>query len=40
MRAWNYVQKTSDLPLKIKIIKQLHNIMMDGEDILVGKYRK
>ena len=41
MKAWNYLQKTSDLlPLNIKTIKQTHNIMMDGEDILVGEYRK
>ena len=40
MRAWNYVQKISDLLLKTKIIKQTHNIMMNGEDILVGKCRK
>ena len=40
IRAWNYLQKTSDLPLNTKIIKQTHNIMMNGEDILVGEYRK
>ena len=40
MKAWNYQQKTLDLPLNIKIIKQTHKIMMDGEkDVLVGKYR-
>ena len=39
-KAWNYLQKTSDLPLNTEIIKQTHKIMMDGEDILVGEYRK
>ena len=36
-KAWNHIQKTSDLPLNTKIIKQAHKIMMDGEDILVGE---
>ena len=36
MRAWNYLQKTSDLPLNIEAIKQTHKTMMDG----VGEYRK
>ena len=36
MRAWNYLQKTSDLPLNIETIRQTHKIMMDG----VGEYRK
>ena len=36
MRAWNYIQKTSDLPLNIETIKQTHKIMMDG----VGEHRK
>ena len=40
MKAWNYLQKTSDLPLNTEIIKQTHKIMMDEEDILVGKCRK
>ena len=40
MRAWNYLQKTSDLPLNTGIITQTHKIMMDGEDILVGEYGK
>ena len=40
MKAWNYLQKTSDLPLNTEIIRQTHKIMMDGEDILVGEYRK
>ena len=40
MRAWNYIQKTSDLPLNIETIKQTHKIMIDGKDILAGKYRK
>ena len=40
MRAWNYLQKTSDLPLNTEIIRQTHKIMMDGEDIWVREYRK
>ena len=32
--------KTSDLPLSSETIKQTHKIMMDGEDILTGEYRK
>ena len=40
VRAWNYIQKTSDFPLNTEIIKQAHKIMIDGEDILVGEYRK
>ena len=39
-RAWNYLQKTSGLPLHAETIKQTHKIMMDGKDILVGEYRK
>ena len=33
MRAWNYLQKISDRPLNTEIIRQIHTIMMDGEDI-------
>ena len=40
MEAWNYLQKTSGLSLNPEIIRQTHKIMMDGEDILVGEYRK
>ena len=40
MKAWDYLQKTSDLPLNTKTIKQVHKIMMNGEDILMGEYRK
>ena len=36
MKAWNYNQKTSDVPLNNEIIKQTHKIMMNG----TGKYRK
>ena len=36
MKAWNYLQKTSDLPLNTKIIKQTLKIMMDG----AGEYKK
>ena len=39
-KAWNYLQKTSDLPLDTEIIKQTHKIKMDGNDVLVGEYRK
>ena len=28
--AWNYLQKTSDLPLNTEVIRQTHKIMMDG----------
>ena len=41
MRAWNYRQKTSDLPLNTDIIKQTHRIMIEDEkDVLVGEYTK
>ena len=40
MKAWDYLQKTSDLPMNTEIIRQTHKIMMDGEDILKGEYRK
>ena len=39
-RAWDYLQKTSGLPLHAETIKQTHKIMMDGKNILVGEYRK
>ena len=38
MKALNYIQKTSDLPLNTNTIKQAHKIMMDGEDILAREY--
>ena len=38
--AWNYLEKTSDLPLNTKIINQIHKIMMEDERVLVGEYRK
>ena len=39
MRAWNYLQKTSGLPLNTEIIKQTHKIMIEDEkDVLVGEY--
>ena len=40
MKAWNYLQKTSDIPLNTEIIKQTHKIMMDGNDVLTVEYRK
>ena len=40
MKAWNYLQKTLDLPLNTEIIRQAHGLMMeDEEDVLVGEYR-
>ena len=36
MKAWNYIQKTSDVSLSIETIKQTHKIMIDG----AGEYRK
>ena len=40
MRAWNYLQKTLDLPLNTEAIKQSHKIMMEDEKVLVWEYRK
>ena len=40
MRAWNYLQKKSDLPLNTEIVRQAHKIMMEDEKVLVGEYRK
>ena len=41
MKAWNYLQKTLDLPLNTEIIRQAHGLMMEDEkDVLVGEYRK
>ena len=41
MKAWDYLQKRSDLPLNTEIIRQAHGLMMEDEkDVLVGKYRK
>ena len=40
MRAWNYLQNTSDLPLNIEPIKQTYKIMMEhwnGKDVLGGE---
>ena len=37
MKAWNYLQKPSDLLLNTEIIKEAHKIMTDGEkEVLVG----
>ena len=30
VRAWNYLQKTSDLPLDRETIRQAYKTMMDG----------
>ena len=41
MKAWNYLQKTLDLPLNTEIIKQVHGLMMEDEkDVLAGEYKK
>ena len=41
MRAWDYLQKTSDLLLNADIIKKAHKIMMgDEKGVLPEKYRK
>ena len=41
MKAWDYLQKTLDLPLNTEIIKQAHGLMMEDEkDVLAGEYRK
>ena len=41
MKAWNYLQKTLDLPLNTEFIRKAHGLMMEDEiDVLVGKYRK
>ena len=41
MRAWNYLQKTSDRPLSTKVIGQAHGLIMEDEkDVLAGEYRK
>ena len=41
MKAWNYLENTSGLPLNTEIIKQAHGLMMEDEkDVLVGEYRK
>ena len=41
MKAWNYLQKTLDLPLNTEIIRQAHGLMMEDEkDVLAGGYRK
>ena len=41
LKAWNYLQKTSGLPMSTKTIRQAHGLMMeDAKDVLVGEYRK
>ena len=38
LRAWNYLQKTSGLPLNTEIIRQAHGLMMEDEkDVLAGE---
>ena len=39
MKAWDYLQKTLDLPLNTEIIRQAHGLMMEDEkDVLAGEY--
>ena len=41
IKAWDYLQKTLDLPLNTEIIRQAHGLMMEDEKgFLVGEYRK
>ena len=41
MKAWDYLQKTLDLPLNTEIIKQTHGLMMEDEkDVLAREYRR
>ena len=41
MKAYNYLQKTLDLPLNTEIIRQAHGLMMENEkDVLAREYRK
>ena len=41
MKAWNYLQKTLDLPLNTEIVRQAHGLMMENEkNVLAGEYRK
>ena len=41
IKACDYLQKTLDLPLNTRIIKQAHGLMMEDEkDVLAGEYRK
>ena len=41
MKAWNYLQKTLDLPLNTEIIKKVQKSTMDGEkDVLAREYIK
>ena len=41
IKAWDYRQKTLDLPLNTEIIRQAHGLMMEDEKgFLVGEYRK
>ena len=39
--VWNYLQKTSDLPLSTEVIRQANGLMMEDEkNVLAGEYRK
>ena len=41
MKAWKFLQKTSDLPLSTEVIRQAHGLMMEDEkDVLTREYRK
>ena len=41
IKVWDYLQKTSDLPLSTEIIRQAYGLMMEDEkDVLAVEYRK
>ena len=41
MKAWDYLQKTSDLPLNTEISRKAHGLMMEDElFVLAGEYRR
>ena len=41
IKTWNYLQKTSGLPLSTEVIKKTRKTMMkDEKDVLAGEYRK
>ena len=41
MKAWNYLQKTLDLPVNTEIVRQAHGLMMENEKkVLAREYRK
>ena len=41
IKAWNYLQKTLDLPLNTEIIRQAHGLVMQDEKyVLVAEYKR